>query len=101
MGWDARTAYTKLSKGTVLFVYKNGQINGEQPSLSGTGPLSIEINDKRIVGNVTDYRAGTATVEIPDGTQFKMTRRESHELESGIKFSGNMYGEDWVIREIC
>lgn len=99
MSWQAQTAYTKLTEGASLFVFQSGQMDGEKPSLSAPCVLSIEVNEKWIEANVTDYSEGTATVVITNGTRFRMTRRADNEPKSGIVFSGSMYGEDWIIRE--
>lgn len=99
MGWRALTNFSSVNVGTVLYVYRNGQITGQpEPQLTGTHPIDIETSTGWVEALVQSTGSESAVLMINDGAHYQMTLRRHDERESGTTMGGNMYGRDWIVR---
>jgi hypothetical protein len=101
MKWRGESMFRNIAKGTSLLIFENGYVTGQPPAVLAAGAkLQIRMgapDEKWIDATVTEVASGEATMELSDGTKWKMTPRQPGELPTAPTWSGGP-SEEWVIR---
>lgn len=93
------TGQRSIDVGTVLFVYLNGQMREDpEPRLIGEQAIDVKTSEGWVLASIKLISSDTAILMLPANVQYQLTKRRDDERGSGITIGGQMYGQDWVVR---
>jgi hypothetical protein len=101
MAFEAHLASRKITKGVALSLLDKLQFGGARPRLHpGVGETFhiVRSNEPPLLANVVVSSRHTITIELRDGSSFRMTPRTNADLPPDLKFPGWVVSH-WTIRE--